>query len=608
MSQTSFSPSEAEPPFDDQPVSPEEALTLDLAEPARSDVTLDDETNGVAAPDGSAQAAEPAPADEGEETLDLPLPAEETLVGCDLQQGKYRVLALRPGMLVGSSMLGASYMALHTDLQKRLTIRYLPLDPRASAEEHDQTTLQFLREVRVLAKLDHPSLPRVHDYFCEGAACYVVMDALAEHTLADVLAEAAQAGRVPALPPVAIAQLGLELVRVLGYLHQQRPPLALGGLRAEDIALPEDGPAQVVSLGALSMVALASSASLPGFASLPTLPVPAQIRRGDAAPPAAPQGRAPAASAASSPEAAETLAEAAPAPAAAPHDPPKPGDDLYSLGLLLRELAGGAGVVARVMDRLQRPEEALQADGADDAPPISLALASVIQIAAHSEPARRFQSAAAFETALMRAWMVERRILRQAERRRRDEHATRTENGEDDLAATSLDLEPSETRQHGELATRHFSLVGETAAEAETTACWRCGGHNAPDAPLCRVCGARQPTRAASAERGSLSEPRRRARTTRRLPPGALDDSAWAEWASDDTQDLPARPRRSRPASDRLTPEGTRTAPLPRRASTPLPRQHDSGRRLLWGLVWVCFIMAFLLGGATVVITYLALR
>ncbi len=529
MSHPSISTSEADPPFEEPPVSPDTDPTLDL---------------------------EP----DAEETLDL-ASAAKTLVGSELQKGKYRVLALRPfGAQAGTAATGASYTALHTDLQKRLTLRYLPLDPQASAEERDQTTMQFLREVRVLAKLDHPSLPRVHDYFCEGAACYVVMDELSERTLVDVLTEAAQAGRFPALPPARVAQLGLELLRALDYLHQQRPPLVLGGLRAEDIALPVDGPAQLVSLSALSMVASPSSGSLPGFASLPTLPEGTPAR------------------------------------------PPEPDDDLYSLGLLLRELVGGAEVVAHVLDRLRHPDEALQADGADDVPPISLVLAGVIQIAAHDEPGRRFQSAAAFETALKRAWMVERRIMRQAEG---DERAPHLEPGEDDLM-TTLDLEPLETRLEQGLATRSFWTAG-----AQATICWRCGGQNAPGALLCRVCGARQPVLDDGSERAYPPASRR----ARSLPRHTLDEAAWAEWGEDETadlppRDLPVRPRRSRPPSARTAQAGARTsAPLRRATAPPQPVPAASGgRRLLWGLVWACFLMAFLLGSATVVVTYLALR
>jgi serine/threonine protein kinase len=519
-------------------------FTLDL-EPAPSEerATL---MRGVVEP-----AQEPQPEQPGSAAS----PAEG-YVGLSLHGGKYQVLGLRQcaggqGFLYGeTARLGTSYIGLHTDLQKRLTVHVLPLDPAASPEERDQTTGQFIREVRVLARLSHPSLPIVHDYFCEGDACYVIMADLAERTLATVLAEAAQEQRVPALPPLELARLGLELVRALRYLHQQRPPLVLGGLRPEDVALPQDGPAQVVSLGALSMVA--SSPTLPGQTQ-PALPA---IN----AAPSAVDGEAPTEPALASAEQVSAASESAidtleastlPSVPLTPKTPDR-RDDLWSLGVLLRDLAGGAGVVAGVMERQRHPEQA----AGEEEPPISLALAEVIEMASDEDPEQRFQNAAAFEQALRRALEVEQRIARLVAR------ATQREQG----AATvdmSLELEQEN------LATRQFPVVRSSGASRPFVACWKCGGRNRPGASFCRVCGARQPT----LTQDDLPRPRRR--TTRRLPDETL-------------------PRTGRYSSPRTT--------------AALPRQRDPWRQVLWMFVWACFAMALLLGSTSALVAYRALH
>src|SRR5262249_38741173 len=149
----------------------------------------------------------------------------------------------------------------------------------------------------------------------------------------------------------------------------------------------------------------------------------------------------------------------------------------------------------------------------------------------HDEPGRRFQNAAAFETALLRALMVERRIVRQAERGWRDVRATRLENGEDDQAATSLDVAPPQAQQHREGATRKFSLEEISPAPSKSI-CWRCGGHNEPGAQMCRVCGARQPLPGEEIARGA-PVPRRQARTTHKLPPD-VEESGWGEWGEEE--------------------------------------------------------------------------
>jgi serine/threonine protein kinase len=355
------------------------------------------------------------------------------------------------------------------------------------------------------------------------------------------------------------------LVRALEYLHQQRPPLVLGGLRAEDVALPEDGPAQVISLGALSIVA--SSPAQPGQ-TLPALPGVASD------PPAEAESEAPTEPEMAAPEevsaaleAASAVAEEAPttpeaaaaeAPSTEPPEAPAPpcagapdrGSDLWSLGVLLRELAGGAEVVARVMDRQRRPE---QTNG-EEAPPISLALAEVIEMASDDDPDLRFQNALAFEHALRRALGVEQRIARldtQPEQR---------------LGTVDMSLELAQE----ELATRQFPVVRGTGSMRPVVACWKCGGRNRPGASYCRVCGARLPT----LSRDDLPRPRRR--TTRRL--------------ADDTL-----PRVGRVSS-------------PRRTSALLAQQSDPWRRLLWAFVWASFAMALLLGSASVFVAYKALH
>ncbi len=572
MSQVSLSTAE-EQPLDDLPSYAESVSTPDLAELAEE--TLTNQEGEIT----RSLAGEP---DETLPAANAPAEHEATLMDRTLQQGKYRLLAVRAPATDAASQVGVSYVALHTDLQRRLTLRELPLDQQASAEQRDKTTALFLREVRALARLSHPSLPRVHDYFCEGDACYVVMDELAGRTLADVLAEARQEGRSPALPPLEIARLGLELARALAYLHQQRPPLVLGGLRAEDIALPEDGPAQLVSLGALSLVA--SSASHPSLFSIPrpladqmTQPLPGEV-------PAEP----------------ERAAEAAlPAGDATRQVAVTPGDDVLSLGLLLCELAGGPEVIAHVMERQRHPEQV----GEDDVPPLSLALAAVIEMAAQPDTERRFQSAAALENALARAYAVEQRVARLAGQdglpTDRLESVTRLENGQPDLAATSLE---STLEGQPDLATRHFTSFWGSEAELATI-CWKCGGRNVTGSLFCRVCGARQPVLAGPRTHtiyASSQQADHRLVTT-----GWPDEqTGWEAWL-DEEEDLITRPMRATRVSGQTTRQGR--VSVPRRPVRRAPHV-DDGHRLLWALVWVCYGMALLLGSATGVMTYLALH
>ena len=56
---------------------------------------------------------------------------------------------------------------------------------------------QFLREATVLARLDHPNLPKVSDYFSIGNRDYLVMDYVPGKDLRTIMLEARQRGEFP---------------------------------------------------------------------------------------------------------------------------------------------------------------------------------------------------------------------------------------------------------------------------------------------------------------------------------------------------------------------------------------------------------------------------
>jgi serine/threonine protein kinase len=151
--------------------------------------------------------------------------------------GKYligRVLG-RPGGF------GITYLALDRHLETRVAIKeYLPRDLAMRANDaativahsaEEQALLayglaQFLEEARVIARLDHPNVLRVRQFFEANASAYLVMDYYEGVTLAEHL------GRQPGrrLPQAqALALLlpvldGLRAVHAQGILHRDIKP------------------------------------------------------------------------------------------------------------------------------------------------------------------------------------------------------------------------------------------------------------------------------------------------------------------------------------------------------------------------------------------------
>src|SRR5207302_1604418 len=83
---------------------------------------------------------------------------------------RYRLLGL-----VGRGGFGKVYKAEDTNFADR-TVAVKEMSPKKlSPEEVEQATAAFQQEAQMLARLQHPNLPAIFDYFTEGERWYLVM-------------------------------------------------------------------------------------------------------------------------------------------------------------------------------------------------------------------------------------------------------------------------------------------------------------------------------------------------------------------------------------------------------------------------------------------------
>jgi outer membrane protein assembly factor BamB/tRNA A-37 threonylcarbamoyl transferase component Bud32 len=87
-------------------------------------------------------------------------------------------------------------------------------DPRI----RELATTSFEREASILATLDHPSVPEVHDFFTQDDRSYLVLEYIRGNDLETLMAE-----RDDYFPTDSVLQWSLQLCEVLGYLHSRRP-------------------------------------------------------------------------------------------------------------------------------------------------------------------------------------------------------------------------------------------------------------------------------------------------------------------------------------------------------------------------------------------------
>jgi eukaryotic-like serine/threonine-protein kinase len=128
--------------------------------------------------------------------------------------------------------------------------------------EHDKTVPvslareareQFLREATILARLDHPNLPKVSDYFTLGNRDYLVMDYVPGKDLRTIMLEARQEGRF--LPLEEVLGWGGQLIDAIDYLHVQKPPIIHRDIKPSNIKLTPSGIIKLVDFGLVKVLA-----------------------------------------------------------------------------------------------------------------------------------------------------------------------------------------------------------------------------------------------------------------------------------------------------------------------------------------------------------------
>lgn len=157
-----------------------------------------------------------------------------------LLRGRYRVLRS-----VGKGGMGAVYLAQDTQLGNRFVAVKEMRQSGLSDQQAQNARENFKREAHLLASLQHPNLPSIHDYFEENGHWYLVMSFIQGETLEDYLDHAPQQ-RLSLEETLVIAQ---ELCTVLDYLHSHLPPIIFRDLKPSNVIRSADGHLYLIDFG-----------------------------------------------------------------------------------------------------------------------------------------------------------------------------------------------------------------------------------------------------------------------------------------------------------------------------------------------------------------------
>ncbi|HEY4388280.1 MAG TPA: serine/threonine-protein kinase, partial [Ktedonobacteraceae bacterium] len=306
---------------------------------------------------------------------------KDQLIGQTLRDGTYAIQ-----QILGQGGMSTVYLAVHTTLNLSFALKQDRADyplPESVIDELDAhlqgehwtdhpyshssplsstgfpssggiQTDSFLREALLLARLHHPAIPALYDYFFEDGYWYLVIEYLPGPTLSTYLQHNAP------LPPREALNYALQLCDILDYLHKNEPPIIYRDLKPANIILTPGGALKLIDFGIARYLTSSQKNENLEFGS-PAYAPPEQYRS---------EGQI------------DTRS------------------DLFSLGIILYEMLYG-----------KRPIE--QEEHARETKELSQTLQGLLTLALHNEPDRRFQSAHIFYLALTRAYDIEERLAYQ---------------------------------------------------------------------------------------------------------------------------------------------------------------------------------------------------
>ncbi len=167
----------------------------------------------------------------------------------EILRGRYRI-----HRIIGQGGMGCIYLADDLRLEGRqCALKEVEHDRTLPPEMLREAREQFLREATVLARLDHPNLPKVSDFFSIGSRDYLVMDFVPGKDLRTLMLEARQSEKF--LPEEEVLDWASQLCDALTFLHRQDPPIVHRDIKPSNLKVTPSGLLKLVDFGLVKLLA-----------------------------------------------------------------------------------------------------------------------------------------------------------------------------------------------------------------------------------------------------------------------------------------------------------------------------------------------------------------
>jgi serine/threonine-protein kinase len=154
---------------------------------------------------------------------------------------------------IGQGGAGSIYLADDTRLEGRLcALKEVEYDRALPEDIREEARQQFLREATILARLDHPNLPKVSDFFSSGPRDYLVMDYVPGEDLRTLMLEARRNKNF--LPEKEVLLWARQIGNALAYLHGLDPAIVHRDIKPSNLKMTPSGLIKLVDFGLVKVM------------------------------------------------------------------------------------------------------------------------------------------------------------------------------------------------------------------------------------------------------------------------------------------------------------------------------------------------------------------
>ncbi|MBX9686698.1 MAG: serine/threonine protein kinase [Candidatus Obscuribacterales bacterium] len=173
--------------------------------------------------------------------------------GVKLKQGKYTV---RHSMGVGGQ--GQAYLATETISGDEYVLKEFILPVYVDINVRKMALEQFENEARILRRLDHPQIVKLHDYFVEDHRAYLVLEHIDGASLRKLVESQGP------LPETQVRALCKQMCDILSYLHGLSPPVVHRDFTPDNLILNTNGTLKLIDFNVAQQQEESSSGTVVG--------------------------------------------------------------------------------------------------------------------------------------------------------------------------------------------------------------------------------------------------------------------------------------------------------------------------------------------------------